>query len=309
MNLNDLAQSYHTEEDARTFVERTRWPDGPVCPHCGVIGEAFRMKSKPGAKKPMRPGVWKCSVCRMQFTVTVGTVFEDSHIKLNKWLMAIHLICSSKKGMSAHQLHRMMGVRYQTAWFMFHRIRYAMAHGTFNKPLDGTVEIDETYVGGKKIGHGVYAGKKAKAPVVSLVERQGNVRSFHVANVTASNLRPIISEHVAEQARVNTDDSVVYPAAIPEGMAHDTINHREHEYSRREAGRLVTTNTVEGFFSILKRGIYGVYHHVSKEHLHRYLAEFDFRYNARKITDGERAQLAIIGSAGKRLMYKKPATV
>lgn len=307
MNLSDISERYSTEDAAREFLEKALWPYGTVCPHCGVLGEAFRMQSKPETKRPMRAGLWKCGACRKTFTVRVGTIFEDSHIPLRKWVMALHLICSSKKGMSAHQLHRMLGIGYQAAWFMAHRIRYAMEHGNFKAPLEGTVEMDETYIGGKKIGMGVYFGKHSKAPVVSLVERKGNVRSFYVANVTAANLKPIIREHVSEGTHLHTDDSSIYDWAVPKGMRHDTVNHSTREYSRRDAdGTLITTNTVEGYFSLLKRGVYGTFHHVSKHHLHRYLSEFDFRYNARDVTDGERAELAIKRVVGKRLMYKKP---
>lgn len=305
MNLIELAKQFSTEESAREFLEKTLWPDGPVCPHCGLIGEAYKLNAKPNGKTHVRPGVWKCKGCRKQFTVKVGTIFEDSHIPLHKWLMAMHLMNASKKGMSSHQLHRMLGITYKSAWFMTHRIRWAMRQESFDGTLTGEVEIDETYVGGKKIGKGVYEGKKAKAPVVSLVERNGSVRSFHVANVTAKNLKPIIEEHVNFGARLNTDDSVVYPKAIPKGMRHDAVNHSAREYSRIEpdTGRLITTNTVEGFFSILKRGVYGSFHHISKQHLHRYLSEFDFRYNARDVDDGERRQLAIKQVVGKRLTY------
>jgi transposase-like protein len=221
MNLNDIAQGFSDEEKAREFLERKRWPDGVVCPHCGVLGESYRLKPKGESKTHVRAGVWKCGGCRKQFTVRVGTIFEDSHIPLHKWLMAIHLICSSKKGMSAHRLHRMLGIGYQSAWFMAHRIRYAMAQGAFDKPLSGTVEIDETYVGGKVIGKGVWLGKQNKAPVVSLVERKGNVRSVHVADVTAKNLREIVNTHVAQDAQVMTDDASVYFAALPDSMGHD----------------------------------------------------------------------------------------
>jgi transposase-like protein len=303
MNLSELAQQFSTEEQAISFLEKTLWPDGPICPHCGEIGNAFRMRSKPETKKKLRPGVWKCGGCRKQFTVKIGTIFEDSHIPLHKWLLTIHLLVASKKGMSSHQIHRQIGVTYKSAWFMTHRIRWAMREEGPQDPLEGTVEADETYVGGKKIGQGVYAGKKAKAPVVSLVERGGDVRSFHVANVTAANLKPILKEHIAQEARVNTDDASVYTFAIPEGVTHDVVKHRAKEYSRIEDDRLVTTNTVEGFFSLLKRGVYGSFHHISKRHLHRYLSEFDFRYNARDVDDGERRQLAIKAVVGKRLTY------
>jgi transposase-like protein len=186
MNLNDIAKSYHDEDSARAFLESERWPKGDVaCPKCGEIGRAYRLQPKEGSKSAVRKGVWKCGACRKQFTVTVGTIFEDSHIPLNKWLMAIHLLCSSKKGMSAHQLHRMLGVTYKSAWFMAHRIRYAMAHLNLSK-LSGAVEIDETYVGGKERGRqGV---KSNKAPVVALVERGGDVRSFHHREMVTGNL-------------------------------------------------------------------------------------------------------------------------
>jgi transposase-like protein len=303
MNLSELAQQFSTEEQAISFLEKTLWPDGPICPHCGEIGNAFRLRSKPETKKKLRPGLWKCSGCRKPFTVKMGTIFEDSHIPLHKWLLTIHLIVASKKGMSSHQIHRQIGVTYKSAWFMTHRIRWAMRQEGQQEPLQGTVEVDETYVGPKTRGKGVYYGMHSKAPVVSLVQRGGDVRSFQVANVTAKNLKPIVEEHVAEQSRINTDDATVYRYALPKGMPHDVVNHSQHEYSRREDDRLVTTNTVEGFFSLLKRGVYGSFHHISKQHLHRYLSEFDFRYNARDVDDGERRQLAIKSVVGKRLTY------
>lgn len=316
MNLNDLSQHFSSEDAAREFLERTLWPDGPVCPHCGLVGEAYRLTPKAGAKTHVRPGVWKCSGCRKQFTVRVGTIFEDSHIPLHKWLTAIHLICASKKGMSAHQLHRMLGIGYQAAWFMAHRIRYAMKHLSFSAPLSGTVEVDETYVGGKlRVGSQAVkpgerpkdrlAGVANKTAVVALVERQGKVRSFPVERVTAATLKPILKECIAQDARLNTDENAVYNFARDHFAGHDIVNHNRKEYSRVEAdGRLTTTNTVEGFFSLLKRGVYGTFHHVGKHHLHRYCAEFDFRYNHREVEDGERTVSAIKGSAGKRLMYK-----
>ncbi len=319
MNLKNVAQNFSDEDQARRFLEKMRWPDGVYCPHCGVVGEAYRLEAGPKSKTPVRNGVWKCRGCQKQFTVTVGTIFEDSHIPLNKWLMALHFLCASKKGMSSHQLHRMLGITYKSAWFMTHRIRYAMAQESLLKPLDGTVEIDETYVGGKiRIGSRARKpGQRAKdfpsvtsykAAVVSLVERGGNVHSRHVARVTAENLRPIIQEVIAENAHVMTDSGTVLKGALM-GRKHDQVNHREDEYVRYENGIRITTNTVEGYFATLKRGINGVYHHVSKQHLHRYLSEFDFRYNARKITDNERSLLAIKGVAGKRLMYRDTKTV
>lgn len=319
MNLSELAQQFSTEEAAIFFLEKTLWPDGPICPHCGEIGNAFRMRSKPETKKKLRPGVWKCGGCRKQFTVKIGTIFEDSHIPLHKWLLTIHLIVASKKGMSSHQIHRQIGVTCKSAWFMTHRIRWAMRQEGPQEPLSGIVEADETYVGGKSsahVSHAVKPGERPKdhpsptankAPVVSLVERGGEVRSVHVANVTAKNLKEVMRENVEPTAHLMTDESVVYYFVGKEYAKHSTVNHSAKEYSRRDAdGTNVTTNTVEGFFSLLKRGIYGSFHHVSKEHLHRYLSEFDFRYNARDVDDGERRQLAIKSVVGKRLTYYPP---
>ena len=235
MNLTDLAKNFSTEEAAIKFLESKLWPDGPVCPHCGVIGNAFEMHSKEDSENKMRPGLWKCSDCRKTFRVTVGTIFEDSHIPLNKWMMTIHLMCASKKGISAHQLHRMLGVTYKSAWFMAHRIRYAMNDDGTQTKLGGTVEIDETYVGGKVERKGVKAGKDNKTPVVSLVERKGRVRSFHVEHVTAKNLKPIIKEHVHGWSQVMTDDFSAYPLALKNHVAsHDTVCHRKDEYVRYE---------------------------------------------------------------------------
>jgi transposase-like protein len=315
MNLADLAQKFSTEEEAIAFLEKSLWPDGPVCPHCGVIGEAFRLQSKPTTKNKMRPGMWKCKGCRKPFTVKIGTIFEDSHIPLRKWLLAMHLMAASKKGMSSHQIHRQLGITYKSAWFMTHRIRWAMRQESFDKPLGGTVEVDETYVGGKlRTGpQAVIPGERPKdrpspvankAPVVSLVERGGKVRSIHVANVTAKNLKEVISDNVEPSAHVMTDEAGVYDFVGKKFARHSTVNHSEKEYARVEPdGVVASTNTVEGFFSLLKRGVYGSFHHVSKEHLHRYLSEFDFRYNARDVDDGERRQLAIKQVVGKRLTY------
>jgi transposase-like protein len=314
MNLVDLAQHFSNEDKAREFLEKKRWPDGPICPHCGLEGEAYRLKPTDKGKSHVRKGLWKCASCRKEFTVTVGTIFEDSHIPLHKWLLAFHLLCASKKGMSAHQLHRMLGVTYKSAWFMAHRIRYAMAEEPLSSKLAGIVEIDEAYVGGRfRTGpRTVTPGKRAKdypattdnkAPVVSVLQRGGRVQSIHVQKVTAKNLRPIIEQMVAENAIVMTDDSTVLDSASS-ARQHYKVNHSAEEYVRYEGDLCITTNAVEGYFAILKRGINGVYHHVGKQHLHRYLSEFDFRYNARKVSDGERAELAIAGVNGKRLMLR-----
>lgn len=312
MNLSNIAQKFSDSETARKFLESQRWPDGVVCPFCGLVGEAYRLKPKAESKTPVRPGVWKCAGCRKQFTVTVGTIFEDSHIPLNTWLLAIHLMCASKKGMSAHQLHRMLGITYKAAWFMAHRLRYALSQESIF--LTGTVEIDETYIGGKmrskkprKPGEQKPDFRKTvdnKAPVVALVQRDGSVRSQHIERVTADNLRPIIRRTVDADAQVMTDTSFVFKGALM-GRTHYQVNHNNDEFVRYEPGLTITTNTVEGFFGLLKRGINGIYHHVGQQHLHRYLCEFDFRYNHRKVTDGERSIALIKRVSGKRLMYKE----
>jgi transposase-like protein len=306
LNLTYLATYFHGEEQARAFLEKMRWPDGPVCPHCGVVDDAYRLKAKPKGKTHVRNGVLKCASCKEQFTVTVGTIFEDSHIPLHKWLLAYYLLCSSKKGMSAHQLHRMLGVTYKSAWFMAHRIRYTMKAEPLRSKLKGIVEVDETYVGGKQKGPGRPGPESNKSPVVSLVERKGRVRSFQVDRVTSNNLREVMTENIRPSANIMTDDFKSY-GFVRQGFAsHDVIDHSAGKYVRRARGRVIHTNTAENFFSILKRGVTGIYHHWSKHHLPRYLTEFDFRYNARNVSDGERTALAIQGAEGKRLTYRQP---
>jgi hypothetical protein len=262
-------------------------------------------------------GLWKCRGCKQQFTVTVGTIFEDSHIPLHKWLLAIHLLTSSKKGMSAHQLMRNLDIKqYKSAWFMAHRIRYALT-GELPEQLDGVIEMDETYVGGKRKNKPAKvrkAGERAqdylgpvadKAAVVSLMQRGGNVYSRHVERVTAENLTDVINSVCAADAHLITDTGVLRFKQT--GLKqHSLVNHTADEYVRYEEGFCVTTNTLEGYFSLLKRGINGVYHHVGRKHLHRYLSEFDFRYNRRQLTDKDRALEALKGFEGKRLMYKDP---
>jgi transposase-like protein len=296
LDLASLAKQFSDEDTARAYLEDLRWPNGPVCAHCGAT-EPYRIA--PGNGSKTRKGLWKCKVCQKQFTVTVGTIFEDSHIPLSKWLLAIHLLCASKKGMSAHQLHRMLGITYKSAWFMAHRIRYAMTQPPLVDKLRGIVEADETYIGGKRSGR---AGRGAlnKTPVVALVERKGRVRSFPMDRVTGKNLRAAIREHVDPSARLMTDDFIPYKTVSPFVAQHDTITHSKKEYVRGE----VHTNTVENFFSIVKRGIVGVYQHVGKQHLHRYLNEFSFRYSNRDMKDGVRAVLAAEWAKGKRLTYR-----
>lgn len=299
MKGNLVGEHFHDKDKAREYLEQMRWLNGAVCPHCGSM-EAYKLEAKPDSTKPVRKGVYKCKGCRRQFTVTVGTIFEGSHIPLHKWLMAIHLLCSSKKGMSAHQFHRMLGLTYKTAWFMAHRIRYAMTQPPLVDKLRGVVEADETYVGGKAHGkRGRGAGNKT--PVFALVERNGRVRSFKVDRVTAKNLKAKIREHVDEDSTIMTDEFLAYKGLSKE-FRHYTVNHGIGEYVNGDAH----ANTAEGFFSILKRGINGVYHHVSPQHLDRYLAEFDFRYDNRKVEDVVRASLALKQTKGKRLMFREP---
>ncbi|HEY5294514.1 MAG TPA: IS1595 family transposase [Gaiellaceae bacterium] len=293
---------------AADYLESIRWPDGPVCPHCGTQDEKhYRLKHQ--TRK-----LWKCRACRKQFTVTVGTIFEGSHIPLNKWLLAFYLLCSSKKGMSAHQLHRMLGITYKSAWFMAHRIRYAMEQPAFSRLLSGTVEADETYIGGKKRrpNKKQYAPLDPKVPdarrqtgrgggntpVITLVERGGEARSFRIANVTGDTIGGAIRRNVGTEAHLRTDSFMSYVKVGKEYASHEAVNH-DVEYVRGDAH----TNTAENFFSILKRGINGIYHHVSEAHPDRYLAEFDFRYNARRMTDAERTRLALSKVGGKRLRY------
>jgi transposase-like protein len=309
LKLIDISRYFNGEDQARVFLECLRWPKGVVCPHCGKIGSAYRLKPTSNGKTHVRHGVWKCSSCNKQFTVTIGTIFEDSHIPLSKWLLAYYLLCSSKKGMSAHQLHRMLGVTYKSAWFMAHRIRYSMRSEPLRSKLKGIVEVDETYVGGKQKGPGRPGPESNKSPVVSLVERRGRVRSFPIGRVTSNNLREVMTGNIRPSAKIMTDDFKSYDFVRTNFASHDVIDHSEGKYVRRAGRRFIHTNTAENFFSILKRGVTGIYHHWSKHHLHRYLSEFDFRYNARGITDGERTTRAIRGAEGKRLTYRQPTAI
>jgi transposase-like protein len=309
-----LQKQYQDEDAAREHLEKLIWPDGPVCPKCGVIGEATKLQPKEGTKTHGRKGLYQCNGCREQFTVTVGTIFEDSHIPLHKWLLAFHLMCSSKKGISALQLQRNLELgSYRTAWFMCHRIRWAMTQTPMAEALmKGVIEVDETYVGGKERGVGggrPTPDKSKKTPVLALVERGGNVRSFPLERATLKNIKPILKQHVDPCSHLVTDEMPVYYMMRDEFAGHHEIRHKDKSYVRREGDLVVTTNTVESYFALLKRSNYGIYHHWSRKYLGQYCAEVDFRYNGRKISDEERTVKAIKGAEGRRLMLKEPRNV
>ncbi len=296
-------QYFNDAGAAREHLEAIRWPNGPVCPHCGCVGHITKLN---GAKH--RKGVYKCNDCRKQFTVTVGTVFEGSHVPLHKWFQAVYFLCSSKKGMSSHQLHRTLGVTYKTAWFMAHRIREAMSHDGLAPKIggpDSTVEADETFWGNKPgvVKPARARGMAHKESVFSMVERGGQVRSFHTPNIKADTLVPLLISHVEPGTTIYTDEARQYRRLDKMSeFPHDVVEHQYGEYVRGDVG----TNTVEGFFGIFKRGMRGTYQHCSSHHLRRYVAEFDFRYNHRDVSDLDRTIAALRGISGKRLYYALP---
>jgi transposase-like protein len=302
---------FHDEAAAFEYLERMVWPNGTVCPHCGVVGgrvyNLAGVRGKPSKKNPegaIRHGLKKCGECRKQFTAKVSTVFEDAKIPLHKMLQAVHLMMSSKKGISSHQLSRILEIQYNSAWFLSHRIREALRSGEL-APMGGIVEVDETFIGNKK-GAEVKRGWSHKMKVLSLVSREtGEKRSFVVDGVNAATVMPIVKANVAKEAMLMTDDSAVYLKAGDSFHAHGVVNHSAEEY----VVGIAHTNTIEGSFSIFKRGMKGVYQHCAEHHLHRYLAEFDFRYSNRVATgfnDIERAEKALKGISGKRLTYRRP---
>jgi transposase-like protein len=303
LTLDEIQSRFGTDEKARRYLEEIRWPSGVVCPHCKNAEHKRIWEIKENPDKKIRAGLYHCAECKKQFTVTVGTIFEDSHIPLRKWLVAWYLLCSSKKGISSLQIQRMLGLgSYRTALFMMHRIRYALAHPAFTGMLKGTVEVDETYLGGRQKGYG-YKNLKKKSCVVSLVERGGNAHSIVLDRVTGQNLKKAIMDHVQDGSVVVTDDFMGY-RNLPKIFTHKSVKHSADEYVRREKDMDVHTNTVESKFSLLKRGIVGTFHQVSKKHLPLYLAEFDHRFNHRKSTDGARTVSALKCAEGKRLTYK-----
>ncbi len=307
---------YKDDEEARAHLEKIMWPDGPVCPRCGVLNEARLLKGK-----STRPGVYNCRPCDKPFTVTIGTIYEDSKIPLHKWVYATHLATASKKGISAAQLQRMLGLgSYRSAWFMLHRIREAMTGSSGDAPLGGEgriVEADETYHGKvaeprtTRTSGKPYSGSKRgrgganKRPVVALVERRGNARVFHVKDATKEVVAKIVTENVAPASRLHTDESRLYTGADAHTATHETVKHSAGEYVRGD----VHTNSAEGFFGVFKKGMTGVYQHCGEKYLHRYLTEFEFRHNTRAklgFNDGDRATLATKGAQGKRLTLRQP---
>lgn len=296
---------------AREWLEKLLWADGRACGYCGTVDESSEIAT--------RPGYYQCNACRKQFTVMVGTVFERSHIPLNKWLMAAFLLCASKKGISAHQMHRMLGITYKSAWFMMHRLREAMMPAGKRGPMGGegkVIEADETYLGkrdGKPskpdsfvTGFGWIKHPKIETQrkIVALVERGGEARSFVVQNVNKETVRKVLFTNADRKSTLMTDEHSVYPSVGAHFADHQTVNHSQYEYARGTT----STNTVEGYFSIFKRGMVGTYQHVSEAHLHRYLAEFDFRYSNRaalEISDQIRTEKALQGIVGKRLTYRR----
>jgi len=294
------APQFNDEAAAYAFVEANLWPEGPVCPHCKTVGRAGRLQGKSN-----RPGLWKCYACRKPFSVKVGTIFEASHIAMRDWLAAIHLICSSKKGISANQLHRTLGITLKSAWFMAHRIREAMKPGRMS-PMGGEggfVEVDETYYGRKDEKPKGETGVGTKHAVVALVERGGRVRSLYMPALRRKDVHDLIKNRVSPDAHVRIDESVLYFGVENLVASHATVNHSRREYVKGDA----STNTIEGVFGIFKRGMTGTYQHCGVQHLRRYLNEFDFRYSNRKalgIGDEGRAVKALKGASGKRLTYR-----
>jgi transposase-like protein len=291
---------FHNDESAREHLESLLWPDGPVCPRCGVTGD--RITKLQGTST--RPGVYKCKDCRKPFSVTVGSIMERSHIQLSKWVLAAQLMASSKKGFSALQLQRMIGTNYETAWFLFHRLREA-TNDPSPGPMGGEgkiVESDETVIGGKAKNRAYAKKEPKKHTVLTLVERDGESRSFHVANVKAKTLREKIVTTISRKSHLMTDELASYQNVGKEFDNHGTVCHSANEYARH--GGFIHTNTAECRFSLMKRAVFGTHHSISEAHLPRYLAEWDFKWNTRAISDAERAERLLRGARGKRLLYQ-----
>ena len=313
ITLSHLAKHYSDEGKAYEFLEAIRWPNGPICPHCGSVTVTFIQPRDGSDARATRTGhatqrrVWQCRDCRKQFSALIGTIFEGSKIPLSKWLLGVHMLSAGKNGVSSHELARQLEITVKSAWFMSHRIRLAMQRSPSTGMLSGTVEADETYVGGRpryKAATRQEAAKRRmdnKTAVVSLVERGGKVRSQVMQRVTGANIKKVLEENVAPTARLMTDESKLYPVVGRTFASHETVNHHAGEYVRGD----VTTNSVEGYFSQLKRSLDGTHHHVSAHHLHRYVSEFDLRYNTREDEDGARTVQVIKQAEGKRMMYRE----
>lgn len=312
MNLAQLSAIIADEAKAFEYVESLRWPDGPVCQHCGAIDRINRLEGVKDKKGRVRHGLWKCYHCRGQFTVRKGSIFEESPIPLGKWILAIHLMCSSKKGISSNQLKRELGISYQSAWFLTHRIRLAMTQEPLVSLLGvggGVVEIDETFIGGKEKNKHAHKrirkgrGAVGKIPVLTLIQRDGEARTFKVPNVKRSTLQAIVLPNVEVTANIMTDELASYRGLGKHFASHETIDHSK-EYVRG----IVHTNFAESYHSLVKRAIVGAYHHLSEKHLPLYLAEFELRWNTRKLSDGERTERVIKAAEGKRLTYRPLVT-
>lgn len=315
MHSNLQNPIFQDENLAREWLEARVWPNGPICPHCGVTADHVTKLEG----KAHRAGVYQCNGCREQFTVTVGTVFERSKIPLTKWLTALFLLTASKKGVSAHQIHRSLDISYKSAWFLMHRLREAMRTGGL-EPLGGegkVVEADETYYGkterqrvspqrrGRPYNPRGSRGPKDKRPIVALVERGGRARTFHVPVADQATVQKIVKDNITRESRLHTDESRLYSGTETHFATHETVKHSAGEYVRAD----VHSNSAEGYFSVFKRGMTGVYQHCKEKHLHRYLAEFDFRHNHRAalgVNDKERAEILAASIVGKRLTYRRP---
>ena len=312
------AKPLRDEKAAYAYVEARIWPKGRVCPHCGVIDRSGLLKGK-----STRIGVYKCYACRKPFTVKIGNIFEDSHVPMHLWLQAIVMMCSSKKGISTNQLHRVLGVTLRTAWHMSHRIRYAMDGSSGTGPLGGAgkvLEVDETFFGKREDAkprpwqfnnergwHRRHPGYGDKIPIVTLVERGGKARSIKVENVRSATLFAAVMQNADPDSHLMTDEATAYQRIGRFFVRHDTVNHHAEEWVRYEDGVKASVNAAESFFSVFKRGMVGVYQHCTERHLHRYLAEFDFRFNTRAklgVDDAARTEQAVIGAVGKRLTYR-----
>lgn len=312
LNLSRIAKQYADEESAYKFIENIRWENGVVCPHCGSVKQASLVAHRNGGRKT-RTGkqsfrrVWYCQSCQQEFSVLIGTVMADSKIPLSKWLLAMYEMNAAKNGVSSLELARKLGITQKSAWHLGHRIRFAMAHSPLAEKLSGTVEADETYIGGKAAN--MHKAKRereiqgrgtvGKVPVFSAVQRGGKVESCVMKVVSSKNVREVLNQRVDKGATLNTDTLPVYNAAGKEFAKHETVDHGAGEYVKGDAH----INTAEGYFSQLKRSLSGTYHHVSEKHLDSYLSEFDYRYNTRKANDGDRTNEAIQKTRGKRLTY------